>query len=128
MYFDDMETTQDKEQLKIRRAAHAHDQAIEKAHSRGLDSNIESVVGLCAKCNHYQYVENDMHQIIYSMCVVFDKSLGRNKVRNCTQFTPKNQMSIMTMLQIATLIDPGNIRPKAGFLACDDEYTKDIKE
>ena len=89
--------------------------------SRGFDTNLQLMVGLCAKCEHYVYIEDDMHQIIHSACkglnwenpVVMTK---RKVVRNCSEFTQKGQPNIQTMFTIATLIDPPEEAKIKGFV------------
>jgi hypothetical protein len=88
---------------------------------RGFGANLEAMVGLCAKCDNYNYVENDVHQIIHSVCNGFgwDSLIavsGKNKIRNCSNYTRKGEMSLRDMYKMATLIDPDCMKDTPGFI------------
>ena len=94
----------------------------EKANSRGLGANIEAVVGICHNCTHYKFAENELHQIVYSICDGFSYDypirIGKQKIKYCTQHSPNGQLDIDTMMRMAHLIDLDNLqttRKQAGF-------------
>lgn len=68
--------------------------------------NLKNMIGLCAGCQYYCYVINDMHQLVYSVCGKFQIFLKTNdKIKDCSQYKERNSMSLTTMYEIATLID-----------------------
>jgi hypothetical protein len=82
-----------------------------KRGSRGFDANLETMVGLCSRCQNYIFIEDDMHQIIFSACkgVNWDNPIPmvkRKPIKNCSEFSKKGQMNLQNMFNIATLIDP----------------------
>ena len=82
----------------------------------GLGANMETIVGICVKCNNYSYIENDAHKVILSGCTSFEIPLGKNKIKSCSRFANKGALSLSQMYEMATLIDLDNIKEKAGFI------------
>lgn len=76
--------------------------------------NLKEIVGECYKCHHYNYVINDVHQLIYSSCGMFNTKLGKHSVKECSGFIKRQEMSLTYMFSIATYIDVG--KRNAGFL------------
>jgi len=73
--------------------------------STKLGPNHQETVGICSTCNNYQFAINDVHQIVLSRCEAFEVILGKQRVSECSSYRAKNQMSLHTMYEIATLID-----------------------
>ena len=73
--------------------------------STGFGPNLEEMVGLCASCKYYSYVTNSTHQLKISRCRQFNCSVGKDKVRHCSDHSPRNQMSLEFMYELAVLID-----------------------
>jgi hypothetical protein len=98
------------------------DRAIREG-SRGLSTNIEQRIGICASCSNFDYAENDVHVIVRAQCSGFSwekpqSMSGRQKISRCSKFMVKGQMGIEEMYGMATLIDPGQFTSKrklAGF-------------
>ena len=84
------------------------DAQLEEGQTRGFGPNITEIVGICSTCANYKYVLNDVHQIIFSRCQAFDVSLGRYKVSFCNSHSPRGQLSLREMYELAILIDPNN--------------------
>jgi len=76
--------------------------------------NHAQTVGVCAKCSHYEYAEDDMHQIVYASCSMYNVKLGRHRIADCSNFNKKGDLSLRDMWAIATLID-GDVKNKIGF-------------
>lgn len=93
--------------------------------SKGFGPNFESQMGLCAHCQHLMYVVNDVYQLIYTQCRVYQLGLGRHKVKDCSEYKSKNELSLMQMYEMATLIDPKTIKDKPGFITKEGEVSKD---
>ena len=72
---------------------------------RRFGPNHEHVVGICARCSHYEYAENDMHQIVHAQCDMYSRNLGRNRIADCSSFHEKGQLTLRDMYAIATLIE-----------------------
>jgi hypothetical protein len=107
-------------------------EAIQKDGGRGLGNNIYEVVGICANCQHFDYIENDIHQVVYSACrgLTYDNPIGIGKhcIKACTSFNKKGELSLSAMFSIATLIEPGEItgkRREAGFMSKELKEEKD---
>lgn len=79
----------------------------------GYGPNHSAIVGLCSNCAHYEYVENDVHQVVFAHCERFEKPLGKNKVKNCSSFVKRGQLSLNEMYAMAIVLDVP--KPKIGF-------------
>jgi len=96
--------------------------------SRGFGPNLEAIVGICATCGRYQYVLNDTHQLVHSYCCVHERYIGRHKVKECSAYHAKNQLSLNTMYEMATLIDVVEDKAKiGGFTGKTNKFRVSIK-
>ena len=82
---------------------------------QGFEADHEETVGICANCGNYEYVENDVRQIIFSYCSHYNVRIGRHKIGNCNCFQEKLAMTLTQMWQMATFIDIPPDKPKIGF-------------
>jgi hypothetical protein len=126
---DDEETN---DWRKVDTASTSIDKAIErKRGSRGFETNLKSLAGICASCDSYVFVEDDMHLIVFSGCKGMSWEgtpvpLKPGKVvRNCSEFIKKGQMNLQTMFQIATLVDPPEETKIKGFVPNKTKEKKD---
>lgn len=90
--------------------------------SQGLDKfspNLKEIVGLCYKCGNYNYIINDVHQLVYSKCGYYNMTLGRHSVKECSSFQKRQSMSLEYMFSIATYIEIQ--KKEAGFLTTKDK-------
>jgi len=71
-------------------------------------------VGICATCQHYNFAENDLGQVVYSRCNEFDRDLGRNRIVNCSNYEELGRLSLRSMFDIAHIINADN-KTKIGF-------------
>jgi len=113
---------------------HAADKIDDKKEGdRGLNSNLEEQMGLCAKCKHFVYNEDDLHQIVFSACsgLHYDYSVtlsGKRKISNCSKYEARGQLNIETLFATAHIIDLDNLdidRKQAGFLSREIETKKE---
>ena len=102
----------------------------EKRGSRGFETNLESMVGLCAKCENYVFIEDDMHQIVFSGCkgLNWETPVAMTKrkcIRNCSLYSKRGQLSLQSMFAMATMIDPPEEAKIKGFVPNKTKENKD---
>jgi len=82
----------------------------------GFGPNIEAMFGICYSCKHFNYVLNDVHQVLKASCTGFNCYVGKNKIKKCTLYIERGKLDLDILFQMATLIDIDKIKNKPGFL------------
>ena len=90
---------------------------VQSQSSTGFGPNIKQSVGLCASCRYFIYIINDIHQLIYAKCDSTRCNLGKHKIKECSAYKKRGQIDIEDMFQIATMINPEDIKDEPGFLS-----------
>ena len=93
--------------------------------AKGFSPNLKAVIGLCHDCGNYQYIINDVHQIVFSRCYRLKIMLGKHSVKECSTYKRRGELHLEEMYRIARKIDPENIKDTPGFLTKNEKSKKD---
>lgn len=89
-------------------------------------SKLENLLGICASCTHLEYCGTEFGRT-YAKCGFLDIRLfGNDRMIECTRLSPRGQMSISDMKEIATYIDVEREKD-TGFVTKRKRRTKDEK-
>jgi len=82
---------------------------------KGFSPDMKAILGLCASCAYHEYAINDLHQIVVSRCEMFESSLGRHSIKECSNYKSRGSLPLSMLFGMAKLIDIDK-KKKTGFL------------
>lgn len=70
-----------------------------------VHNHLQDTLGICASCTHLEYCRTEFGRI-YAKCGFMDiRLMGGDRMAECTKFSPRGQLSINEMKEIAIYID-----------------------
>jgi hypothetical protein len=73
--------------------------------SERRDTGLKDMLGLCAYCTHLHYCKGE-YGSVHAKCAEYEMKLtGRERIKECTQYSKRGQMILSEALRMAYIIE-----------------------